>query len=130
MRDKNRINKIVDSLENAWRLNSEMSFYNLIWNIYHDDDEQWTLYYKEDDYWEIYIEKNFHIDYEKLLDTSALSKMQKDLIILFKVICEKYYDFRFPQICNLIYNFVNDKTSDEQVLEILKEKVGEILGRR
>ncbi|HIR74596.1 TPA: hypothetical protein IAB95_03765, partial [Candidatus Ventrenecus avicola] len=103
---------------------------NLIWNIYHDDDEQWTLYYKEDDYWEIYIEKNFHIDYEKLLDTSALSKMQKDLIILFKVIWEKYYDFRFPQICNLIYNFVNDKTSDEQVLEILKEKVGEILGRR
>lgn len=130
MRDKNRINKIVDSLENAWRLNPKMSFYNLIWNIYHDDDEQWTLYYKEDDYWEIYIEKNFHIDYEKLLDTSALSKMQKDLIILFKVIWEKYYDFRFPQTCNLIYNFVNDKTSDEQVLEILKEKVGEILGRR
>ena len=130
MRDKNRISNIVDSLENTWRLNSEMSFYNLIWNIYHDNDEQWTLYYKEDDYWGIYIEKVYCIDYDNLLNTNALSKTQKDLITLFKVIWEKYYDFRFPQICNLIYNFVNDKTSDEQVLEILKGKVGEILGRK
>lgn len=127
MRDKNRIGTIVDSLENVWRLNPDISFFNLIWDIYHDD-EQWTLYYKEDDYWEAYIEKNFCIDYKKILDTKPLSKQQKDLIILFKTIWEEYYDLRFPQACNLIYHFIADKTSDEQILKILKEKVGEILG--
>lgn len=127
MRDKNRIGTIIDSLENAWRLNPDTSFFNLIWDIYHDD-EQWTLYYKEDDYWEAYIEKKFCIDYKKILDTEPLSKQQKDLIILFKTIWEEYYDLRLPQVCNLIYRFIADKTSDEQVLKILKEKVGEILG--
>lgn len=129
MRNKNRIANIMGLLTNAWKIKPDVCFYELLLEVYHDDEEQWTLYYKEDDYWENKIKESFNIDnISSNLSYNNMSELQKEIIDSFEIIWEKYFDLRFPQICNLIYNFVGKDISDENMLKTLKKKAGELLG--
>lgn len=131
MRNKDRIKPMVELLENAWRLNPTMCFYELLWRVYHDDEEQWQLYYKEDDFWKDNIVDTFSINYEKFLeDATILSDTQRKLILIFKMLWDRNYDLRFPQICNVVYDIVGDNVSDENMLNILIQKVGDLDGNR
>lgn len=125
MRDKNRIKTLMKTIKECWEFNPDISFYELLYGLYHDIPEEWNLYYKEDDFWKMNMEdyKLANLGNENY---NGLNKVQKEILTHMKTLWEKYYDLRFPQICNVLYSELDKYQSDLDVLESLRKKVGDI----
>lgn len=123
MRDKNRIKPLIEKLQECWEVSGRETFYKLLFNLYHDIDDKWTDYYKEDDYWEdsmnSYIESGLELN-----NIKSLGETQQEILVCVMQLWEKYYDLRFPQLCNLIYSMIDENISDNNALQILKDRLG------
>lgn len=124
MRDKKRIETMMKKLRQCWEFTSTQTFYDLLFSLYHDTPEQWTDYYKEDDFWAMNMEdyKMAHIANDP---ASKLNNTQLEILHCVEKLWKEYYDLRFPQIINLIYNIVGSDITDEQILLQLQKEVGD-----
>lgn len=125
MRDKKRIKTIMKKLQQCWEFTPEVTFYELIFYLYHDNPEQWTDYYKEDEYWIANME-DYKLAHIANNTSTNISELQKKILNDVEAIWENYYDLRFPQICNLLYSIIGENIDDIDVENILQKKVGEL----
>lgn len=122
MRDKNRIQPLMEKLKQCWEITPELTIYELLYNLYHDIPDKWVLYYQEDDFWMKNME-NYKLTHLSNNVNIELDNIQKDILNAIKIVWEQRYDLRFPQICNLIFSIIEGNVKNLYALDYIQERL-------
>ena len=122
MRDKNRIQPLMEKLKQCWEITPELTIYELLYNLYHDIPDKRVLYYQEDDFWMKNME-NYKLTHLSNNVNIELDNIQKDILNAIEIVWEQRYDLRFPQMCNLIFSVIEGNVKNLCALDYIQERL-------